>query len=211
MAVVYIHKRLDNNDVFYVGIGLKESRAWQKKFRNDHWRSIVNKHGFSYEIIHKDITWEEACEIEIALIRLYGRKCDGGTLCNITSGGDGVVGVKWTYEHRRKISDGNKGKVRTEEARKNISTGRSGIIFSNEHRNNISKAKKGIKLSDETRAKMSLAKIGSAGKRPKLTLDLETGIFYDSLTNACRATNRKYGTECVITRTNRKGQRFAFV
>lgn len=185
MAVVYTHTRLDNNLVFYVGIGLDVKRAYQKKFRNAHWKSIVNKHGYDVEIIHCDITWDEACDIEKELIAKYKRKCDGGSLCNLTIGGDGVVGMYRSEEYRKKISDGNKGKKRTEEQRMNISKGRTGIVFSEEHRKNISKAKTGKNLPVETCAKMS-------NSRKKPVVDLHTGIKYDCIKEACDNTGEKF-------------------
>lgn len=181
MAVVYTHTRLDTNQVFYVGIGLEEKRAYQKKFRNAHWKNIAKKHGYSVSILHKDISWEEACEIEKSLISKYKRKCDGGSLCNITIGGDGVVGVAWTEDHKRKISDGNKGKIRTEEQRMNISRGRTGIVFSQEHRKKISENRTGKKLSSEIREKMS-------NSRKKPVIDLVTGMVYGCMKDACDST-----------------------
>ena len=184
MAVVYTHTRLDNRLVFYVGIGLDIKRAYQKKFRNAHWKAIVNKHGYSVEILNVDIEWAEACEIEKSLIAKYKRKCDGGALCNLTIGGDGVVGMYRSEEYRKKISDGNKGKKRTEEQRMNISRGRTGIVFSEEHRKNISTGKTGKKLAVETCAKMS-------NSRKKTVVDLDTGIFYNCISDACYHTSQK--------------------
>ena len=46
-------------------------------------------------------------------------------------------------EHRRKISESNKGKKRSEESRKKMSEARKGIQFSNETRKKLSEAKKG--------------------------------------------------------------------
>jgi hypothetical protein len=204
MAVVYTHTRLDTSQVFYVGIGLEEKRAYQKKFRNSHWKNIAKKHGYSVSILHKDISWEDACEIEKSLISKYKRKCDGGSLCNITIGGDGVVGVAWTEDHKRKISEGNKGKTRTEEQRMNISRGRTGIVFSQEHRKNISAGKVGKKLPLETCLKMS-------NSRKKPVLDLETGIFYDWLDEACYHTSQKIKKHKWKFYKDLPGKRFVYV
>ena len=43
MAVVYRHIRLDKNEVFYIGIGKTERRAFRKDFRNKYWASISKK------------------------------------------------------------------------------------------------------------------------------------------------------------------------
>jgi len=184
MAVVYTHTRADTGNVFYVGIGLEAKRAYEKKFRNAHWKSIVAKTEYTVDILHEGVEWDEACDIEKELILRYKRKCDGGFLCNLTIGGDGVVGMVWSEDHKRKISEGNKGKKRTDEQRMNISKGRTGIVFSEEHKKKISENRLGKKLSIETRNKM-------ISSRKKPVLDLETGIFYDWLTEACYYTSQK--------------------
>ena len=45
MAYVYKHIRLDNNEIFYVGIGNDNNykRAYQKISRNIFWKRVVNK------------------------------------------------------------------------------------------------------------------------------------------------------------------------
>jgi len=90
MAIVYIHTGKDNNEVFYVGIGKSESRAISRCKRNVFWNNYVNVHGFYHTIVFKDLSWEEACEKEIELIEMYGRRKLGeGTLVNLTVGGQG--------------------------------------------------------------------------------------------------------------------------
>ena len=90
MAVVYKHKRLDNNRVFYIGIGRDKYRAGKKNNRNKHWHNIVNKHGYTKEIIHDNLSWNEACEFEKFYISLYGRyDMKKGHLVNMTRGGEG--------------------------------------------------------------------------------------------------------------------------
>jgi hypothetical protein len=99
MAIVYIHRRndIDNSftNVFYVGIGKDIKRAYHKRKndRSDFWRKIVAKSGYSIEITHTDLCWEEACSIEKYLICFYGRRdLNNGNLCNLTDGGDGSFG-----------------------------------------------------------------------------------------------------------------------
>lgn len=43
MAIVYQHRRLDKNEVFYIGVGLNKNRAYSKNDRNSHWKSIIKK------------------------------------------------------------------------------------------------------------------------------------------------------------------------
>jgi len=104
MAYVYQHVRLDTNEVFYVGIGKNKRRVYSKSDRNKHWHHIVNKVGYSTQIIFEEITWEEAIIKEKELIEYYGRKDkNSGTLVNMTDGGEGIPGFKHSKESVSKI------------------------------------------------------------------------------------------------------------
>jgi hypothetical protein len=107
MAIVYEHVRNDTNEVFYVGIGENNKRAYSKYNRNPYWHNIVNKHGYTINIIHTDISWKYACEIEKELIAKYGRKNLGlGNLVNCTDGGFKLnpnERRKLTYEECKKV------------------------------------------------------------------------------------------------------------
>ena len=54
MAIVYEHLRNDTNEVFYVGMGRFEKRAYSKEHRNKFWNHIVSKHVYTINIIHKE-------------------------------------------------------------------------------------------------------------------------------------------------------------
>lgn len=112
MITIYRHRRNDTNEVFYIGIGNSTNRAYYKHGRNSHWKNIVNKVGYSVEIVCTCETWQEACQIEQYLIKYYGRRDLGtGTLVNMTKGGDGVVGRVVTEETLQKMSKVMKGRV----------------------------------------------------------------------------------------------------
>jgi hypothetical protein len=146
MAVVYTHQRLDNNEVFYVGIGKTSRRAFSKNDRSKYWTNIIKKTNYIVDILHSDVSWEEACELEKHLIFLYGRKNLGlGLLVNMTDGGEGSIGVIVSDETRKKLSISRKGE-------KNYAYGK---IRSDEHKQKISKAHKGKTHSDETKKKIS--------------------------------------------------------
>ena len=111
MAYLYRHIRADKNEPFYVGIGSDNAfkRAYDTGNRNRHWRNIVKNTAYDVEIILEEITWEEACKKEKEFISLYGRTDLGlGSLCNLTEGGEGVIGMKHTDETKKKISEDNK-------------------------------------------------------------------------------------------------------
>lgn len=99
MAVVYQHRRNDTNEIFYIGIGKSKYRAGKKTNRNSHWHRIVNKYGYTIEILYKNITWEESIKQEIRLIKKYGRKdLKKGNLVNQTNGGDGRPSKEFQYD-----------------------------------------------------------------------------------------------------------------
>lgn len=106
MAIVYLHRRNDTNEVFYVGIGNTERRAYSKSSRNKYWKNIVQKCNYTITITHKDISWEEACSIEKYLISFY--KQYGKSLVNKNEGGEGNLGYVFSEESRKKISESGK-------------------------------------------------------------------------------------------------------
>jgi hypothetical protein len=100
---VYRHLRNDTGKPFYVGLGKKNSknhtyisseysRAYSKRGRSCYWSGIVNKSGHTVEIVRDELTKDEAVTIEKYFIALYGRSSNGGSLCNLTDGGDGAEG-----------------------------------------------------------------------------------------------------------------------
>ena len=105
MAIVYRHIRLDKNEPFYIGIGKTERRAYIKGNRSSLWKKIGLKTEYEVEILFDDLTWEQACEKEIELIKLYGRKDLGlGPLVNMTDGGEGTLN-KEPWNKGRKTSE----------------------------------------------------------------------------------------------------------
>ena len=68
-----------------------------------------------------------ALDVERGLIAMYGRiNIRTGTLCNLTAGGDGYAVGSLPDEHKRKIADSIRGRVRSDEHRKNLSVALSG-------------------------------------------------------------------------------------
>ena len=126
---IYLHKRLDTEEIFYVGIGTKVStngrirgyeRAYSKSNRNRHWKFIVNKTKYNIIIYKEKLTRKEANKIEIDLIQKYGRKdLNLGTLCNYTNGGDGIANL--TPEIRKIMSEKRKNIIIKESTRKLMS------------------------------------------------------------------------------------------
>ena len=102
----YIHATPDGN-VFYVGKGTGR-RVYSTRDRTVHWRSIVQKHeGVMMRIVSHFDTEQEAFEHEKALIDMY--KSQGCDLVNLTDGGRGPLGYRFTEEVRRLKSEQMKG------------------------------------------------------------------------------------------------------
>ena len=103
--VVYIHRKKTDDTIFYIGIG-NEDRPYQKAptSRSVVWHRTVKKHGYYVEVIFKDLSKEEACEIEIYLIEKLGRRdLKKGSLVNLTGGGEGHLNM--SKETRDRISE----------------------------------------------------------------------------------------------------------
>ena len=167
MACVYRHIRTDLNIPFYIGIGKEVTRAYSKTHRNDHWSHIVDKTSYEVHILFNDVSYEFAKEKEKEFIELYKRKEDGGILCNLTKGGDGVLGIRHTEEARKKMGEPNKGKTISDWHRQRISEFHKGKKHSEETKKKMSESKigkgLGVKASEETRKKMSESAIKGEG------------------------------------------------
>lgn len=96
---LYRHIRLDKNEPFYIGIGTRQRghndksiylRAYTKTQRSSFWYNITRKTEYFIEIIYESDDKGEIKEKEMEFIGLYGRKENGGILCNMTDGGDGL-------------------------------------------------------------------------------------------------------------------------
>jgi len=194
MAIVYSHTRLDNNTIFYIGIGNEYKRAYSKHSRNSYWNNIVSKTDYKVTILFENLTWEEACKKEVELISLYGRKdLKKGLLANLTDGGDGVKGH--SQETIDKITKVHKGRIHSEEEKLKRINSRKGYVCSEETKKKMSDSAKGRKFTDEHIKNLSLSHKNKHSDNSIITLDLNTGIFFNSLRNACESLNLKYKNE----------------
>ncbi len=89
MYYTYIHYKVDTKEPFYIGKG-KKKRYLDKRDRNNYWNNIVNKHGFTSEIISVFDNEVDALNHEIFLIDTF--KLLGYKLANLTNGGEGTSG-----------------------------------------------------------------------------------------------------------------------
>ena len=188
MFYVYEHIRKDTLIPFYIGKG-KDRRARSLSGRSPYWLNVVNKAG-GYEIkyLAKDIDEEFAFLLEIEAIDVYRKR--GLMLANLTDGGEGISGYKYSPEIIQKIAEKNRGLKRSDDSKEKMSAIKRGRKlpeetkakmsatkkgkppnnmgkvytvskpFSEEHRNKMSESRKGRKMSVESSIKKSLATKG---------------------------------------------------
>ena len=120
---VYVHIRLDNNTVFYVGKGTG-NRAYEMH-RNPHHDNICKECGYKVVIIKNNLTESQAFRLESKMIKYYVITLGYGIdivghndydhklphLTNCTFGGEGTSGFKFSEESKRKKSESMKGKM----------------------------------------------------------------------------------------------------
>jgi hypothetical protein len=195
MAVVYRHWRLDKSEVFYVGIGKEESRAFDFIRRNKVWKGIKRRTDVYVEIVARDLSWELACELEQLMIQEYGR-IDLGTGClvNLTDGGEGSFGIKQSQETIDKRANSNRGKKRTDETRAKIW-----------------QALTGKKLSEKHIESLRTSHLGKLPPNAKQVIDLQTGFVYDSLRSGCLSVGVNYKAEFAKQKSESKKVRFEIV
>jgi group I intron endonuclease len=181
--VVYRHLKA-NNEVFYIGLG-SQQRAYTKSGRNIFWKRVVNKNpDYKVEILARDLSLEDACELEQFLISIYGRRDLGtGTLVNLTDGGEGTVGMNMTDEHKNKLSLAKKGKVSAFKGKKHSDSSKEKLSKSLQGKTAWNKGKN---LSKETKEKISKTKLSDTKK--VALIDKEENILkvFNSLTEASR-------------------------
>lgn len=196
---IYRHIRPDKNEVFYIGKGCwfskgHSNRAYDKKSRNKWWKRVVEKNGGNYEveIIYECFTQEEVNKKEIEFIALYGKKCNGGTLVNMTDGGDGSLGVKLSEEAKKKLSERWSGENHPNWGKR---LSKETCMKKSESMKMSDKNLRGKKLPDWWKDRIRKTKFGvnnpMYGKKSHLAkkvIDTSTGIIYDSIQEAAKST-----------------------
>jgi hypothetical protein len=194
---VYEHLRKTDGSVFYVGKGFG-NRVTRKTNRNRYWHNIVNKHGFDVRFVAKKIDEELALLVEIE--RIDQQKKLGTKLCNLTNGGEGVVGYVATLETREKLSKAHlgrkipkwlsekysilrKGKPKSEEWKRKVSIANTGKVRSEQHKQKISELKSISIVCVETNTEYKNAYVA----------ELETGITRSSISMVCRGQRKTAG------------------
>ena len=191
--ILYYYLRKDFSSPYYVGYG-KPRRINSRHSRRNGAEILPPKE--RRWIIKSGLTKEEAIQLEINHIALWGRECDGGVLLNQNFGGEGKPGGQKTK--------GFSGKKHSEEAKKRISEKVAG-------KNN---PRYGVKLSQETRNKIRQNRTPKFGKdNPNsktwkiVSPKNEEYIIIGTLKQFCKSQNISYATMSAAIKYNRKGPR----
>lgn len=177
MNNICIYRHIKNNgEVFYIGIGSLK-RPYNKYKRSKFWKNITSKESYEIDILKKNLSWEEAYELEKILISYYGRRdLNKGTLVNHTDGGEGCSGLKHSSETKYKLSIINKGKTLSKEHKEKMSKSRTGMIRSTETRLKISNSHKNLNIFN------------------KRVINTITGEIYNSIKECSMKNNINYST-----------------
>lgn len=216
MAYIYKHIRIEDEEVFYIGISSKDDNYQRSKSKNDRstfWKNYTNLYPYRIEILLDNITWQEAKEIEKELIIEFGKRVDKtGTLVNITDGGEGTLGcAPWNKgivgvikngpckeETKIKIGEKHRGRIHTEQSRMNMSIG--------------SKGRKRGPYSKERIEKTKAATIKAVGKKVYAYCYI-TGNFigeYNTMTEASLSLNVGVSKISMILKGKRKSSNKLF-
>ena len=214
-----VYKHTSPSGKVYIGItGIDPVKRWKQGYsHNRHFSMAIKKYGWeniSSEIIARNLTQKDACEMEISLIKEYN-SANRNYGYNISTGGEsgrlGVkaskesiekmraakVGKKLTEEHKKKISESEKGKIVSKETREKLRIANTGKKHTEEAKRKLSKIATGRKVSEETKKKKSMMNSGKGNpfygrkhtedakrkvseKNSKKVVCLETGEVFKS-------------------------------
>ena len=195
-----VYKHTAPNGKVYIGITADNpSHRWNNGNgykANEHFYSAIQKYGwnnFKHEILVDGLTKAEACQKEIEMIKQY-KSNDRAFGYNISIGGEATaLGSHHTEETKMKMS----------ESRHGVNAYWFGKHRSSETIEKIIKAKQGKPMHEitrkallyavqhqtaETRQKISDSLIGNTRAAKHKVLCVETGIVYESISDASRKT-----------------------
>ncbi len=148
-SVFYVYLFLNPDGTpCYVGKGKGRRYRDMRRGYNPMLTALIERAGgeLPFSIVQDRMTEEAAFALEIALIKKYGRRGYGGILANLTDGGDGTAGSKWTPERTEFMRAVKTGTKHTEETRAKMRAS-----YNRELPNSFA----GRKHTEESRAKMS--------------------------------------------------------
>lgn len=237
-SYVYAHVNVKDDKIFYIGIGTKKNkkyyRAYSKRNRNKIWNNYINKNEYKVIILNDNLDRDEACRIEIDLIKKYGKIINKtGCLVNVSNGGgESSFGCIRDKEWCKNISKGLRGRVLSDESKQKMRLAKIGRKLTDEHKEKISYGNKGKTVSEESKKKMSDSKKGTKVKITKEESDkrrnrikliikrykkrvfcFNNNKIYDGMIDAAKELNlslTKISMVCRGERAHTKGYKFKY-
>lgn len=188
---IYLHRRPDTGDVFYVGRGKSYRngsnirRAEVSLGRSKSWKSIVDRNNgvYAIEIAEWVDTFEDAKEREVFYIKSFGLKRDGGTLINQTYGGDGIDGYCHTEDAKEKLKDA----WLKNPQRKDFLKSEKFLSARRKKMESCSGPMTGKKHTQETLAKYREQRTGSKNSQARKVINRLTGEEFGCVGDAARS------------------------
>ena len=160
-----VYKHTSPSGKVYIGItSIDPAKRWKQGYsHNKHFSMAIKKYGWENiksEIIASGLTKNEACEMEIFLIKQY-KSTDQNLGYNISTGGEcGRAGATFSLESREKMRQSKLGRKLSAEQCRKISERGKGRVVSLETREKIRSANTGRKHTEEEKLKMSIKATG---------------------------------------------------
>ncbi len=193
MAYVYCHFKLSSpHKIFYIGVGGLNKfdnykRAKDKRKRSNLWKHFASKVNWDWDILEDNLDKKTALEREIWWINARGRYNLGkGMIANLTDGGEGGSGHVISEETKEYLRNKYKGKPRPEHVRKAMN--RLGWNHNKKSKEKISNSLKGENNPFYGKKQPKWVK----DKSSKPVINIENGIFYDSVKEASLTTHHTY-------------------
>lgn len=177
---VFVYALVDprTDTIRYIGQtinGMDRATAhWRRKTireHNDLCHAWVRKL-LSLQLVPEVVILEECSEDDLNLNEMFwiaSIRASGGQLLNMTDGGEGTHGFRWSDKEKKRIGSQHRGKLISEEHRAAVSKAFKGKKLSAEHRAKIGAAHKGRDWGPEFAAKISATSKGripwNKGKR----------------------------------------------
>lgn len=164
---VYEHWRLDRDECFYVGKGMK-NRAYKMRDRNAHHRAIMAKlsregSGMEVRMVATGLTEEEAFALEVERIAFWREA--GVDLANRTNGGEGTSGCP--AHNRKKVLCVSTGEVFSSAHAASLAF-KLGVNAVSQACSGRAESANGIKFVYADQPDLAKDSLASAGKRKKV-------------------------------------------
>lgn len=203
-----IYEHISPSGKVYIGITSQDKVCKRWQYGNGYvcctiFYKAIKKYGwknFQHNIIASNLGEMTAKNMEKDLIKYYKEK---GISYNITDGGDGTLGRKFSEDTIRKMSKSHKGKIITESWRNNMRIGQLNRDKSTQYiptiedrvkqslsmkayYKNHSSPRKGVTLTDDIKYKCMINQ-KTRKSVTQYTLDMKVVKEYPSISNAAKA------------------------